>query len=364
MGSPSTTDGDGVPGRIMGTSGRPAIVARVRHFTGSSLTGPLPTAVGIATAADALRVSVELRAARGRVESLLEPLSALARLVSSTREGRPIRHSIDLGRGARGGRVTDVDAFWTLVSDEAGAVVVVDDLAGALPTGVTAAFDFRSLQPSSSDASPVSLTVEVFRSAGEGELAVSLTLDRVVDETHRTETVVIPGVAVGAPLALLVPSPFDDTSSHATLAVVLAVVPAPAPGASGALVHANSVRACRTDLVSSALEAKRRARRLSPGDVLRRELESTLALLAADDEGSRRSALLRLADATGAPLFGQLALTVDAACVGVLAAAVRGAVDVADDAFDRAALAWLVEAAAVRWVVERAKATLVPTGNS
>ena len=63
MGSPSTTDGDGVPGRIMGTSGRPAIVARVRHFTGSSLTGPLPTAAGIATAADALRVSVELRAA-------------------------------------------------------------------------------------------------------------------------------------------------------------------------------------------------------------------------------------------------------------------------------------------------------------
>ena len=339
----------------------PPMAPAFTHIWGSPLTGALPVVGELPEEQDPQRALV-LMARVAAVPDL--PEDGLVRMVTRTRlvvgaEGdRSLKGWSRLSEGALLGEEEAAERVLFALDD--GSLPAIDGgvHVTALLTGTTAALDLPEPLP---DLAMPALRVLVTR--GES-LVVALALQGDVpklDEDDpglpsRLELVVLqpPLRPDGGPLLLAVPLPQPDHPRGALLVALAASTPAPDDAA-----HAAAVAVAARDARLASERRRASSSRLTSDESFLREVLSAFSALRA--EGSRRSALVFLADAAGAPLAGDLALLSDEAQLTAIAARVdEGGRDVSSLVAGGGGLAWLLERSALSVLATRAAESTLP----
>lgn len=305
-----------------------------RHYLGSAISGPLPTAPGIEVD-DSPDRALQVRVRWAELTQL--PFDALGPVASQRRllldlSGVDALDAVPLlSAGARAGLV-DAPQRWLeerLAQDRGGRLL--GDQRAALPEGVTAQLG------------PTGVAVRVHRRPGG--LDVALLLERGGAEPRR-ELVVLDqfeGVDRLA-LGLLVASPAGPSA----IAAVVEVAPPPVIGAPGRVAFRAAHTACAADLARDA--AASRAAAVRDPDVGLRGTDDVglvRALEALRVPAHRRGALFALGRGTGAMATEDAALGADQALVDALAADLLAATGEAGAPLSGPALGWLVERTAL-----------------
>ncbi len=339
----------------------PPMAPAFLHIWGSPLTGALPVVGELPEEHDPQRALV----LTARVAAMPDlPDDGLVRMVTRTRlvvgaEGdRSLKGWSRLSEGARLGEGDAAARVLAALDD--GSLPAVDGgvHVTALLTGTTAALDLPAPLP---DFSLPALRVLVTR--GES-LVVALAMKGDVQPLHeddpglpsRIELVVlqVPLRPDGEPLLLAVPLPQPDHPRG-----VLLVARAASTAPPGDAAHAAAVAAAARDARLASDRRRASASRLTADEGFLRQVLSAFSALRA--EGSRRSALVFLADAADASLAGDLALLSDETQLAAIAARVdEGSRDVSALVAGGGGLAWLLERSALFVLATRAAETALP----
>jgi hypothetical protein len=350
----------------------PRAFTYVTHFAGSPLAGPgAATAAATATATEAaagapavdpstaLQVEVALLALDALPLDDLDPIAVHARVRLAPDAKAPLAATPRLLAGARAGSIPDRATYLRrLERREKAHAAPLDDLRGALPRGVTAAFEaVRDAGPpaSSGERARERLAVLVHRvDADVVEVAVEVEgkaaregggLERELAVLERRP------LGGGGALALIVPSPFSGEAARALVAAV-AVGPPPPPGSPDAAAHREATGACAADLARAAALGAARAAAPPPAPARAGPPPDLAAARSGLLDGRRqRAVLVGLAHACGARLAEDVALEEDDALVAEVAGAVRAALVAKPVADDDPAVRWIVERAATERVL-------------
>jgi hypothetical protein len=320
----------------------PRVTASVRHAVGSPLSGGSSERAPDErpSATTSLQAVVSFVALEKLPEALLEPLSTHARLVAAPGTGRALLPGARFLAGARAGVVPDADRFVSSLEQRRNRFA---DLRGALPRGVTATFELACDRASGDhgEAQRERVALHVARRSDEGlDVAVEVARAGTGAELALLD---LRSLKLGEGLAVIVPSPFEGEETGAVAAVVT-VLRAPADDAPGAAAHRLAFARCTADLAREAAFASER-RVLPPSSTLPRP-DLGAACRALSVPSGRRSALFALAQATGAPLAEDLALSADDRMLAAIAESVARDATAATAPAAGATLGWIIERAA------------------
>ena len=292
------------------------------------------------------------------------PLAASARHVIVEPSGDPLRPRAELAAGVRRVALAPPGpATWTAER--------VDAVLPGTTTAFALALEPEAEEPVTAPWERVELALALSDDENGAELAVAFegwVVPRVEDEdeegeplappvelppVHRREELVLDGAPSpgGPPLVLVLPAP-KETAPAGGFVVTLALAPPPA-GAEDELALEAALEGALPALATASERARAQAERVSESEGFRAESEGALRALA--DEGLGRSALLFLADGTGASLTAALALAADDGALDELVASLRAGLDERPPATDDPpALGWFLEGGAYRWLATRA----------
>jgi hypothetical protein len=331
----------------------PRVAAAVVHRAGGpdttqSATRPASVAVD---GADALDVTVEW-IALSAIPDGLPPLASQARLIAAPRAANPLLATARLSRGARVVSGEKLDAFHAeLRGAKRVQSVAIATSAGALPPGVTAAFDLADAN-AGADATEARVGVDVYRPTGATTrgaatqpspdvLHVSLALD---DGKMNRERLSLDPLAAPVRLALVVPSLFASDRARAVLAVVTVNPPADSPE------HRDAVARCNRELQGVAAATPRptvapSGGGASPGISATLSALETAARARPPQPARVRAALVYLAGETSAELLGDVALVASPATLHDLCQRIASRLGESPNRMDRDAIGWHLEAA-------------------
>jgi hypothetical protein len=311
----------------------PQAQINLQLFNGTSLSGPMPTAVAAGAPRDAMAVTVRVIALEQWPADALEPLAARARLIAATRSGTPVVAAAKVADGARVG-IGDASAGFRaqLESGAIGGNAALGNRAAALPAGATA--EFEAADPSSRPHRSVSVAISrPADAAPPGKLRMALVVEDLppaaaaspaqMDETAapappdaslpQRETVLLDDIPFDGALQAVIVVPFRlPPAPHPAVAFLIDI----APG-SDEPAHADALATSAAALQASAAAAAQRPQTalLSADD----SAGLTSAVRALAQPQSRRPALVFLTTQANAPLCGDVALTCDDDVLAVLA---------------------------------------------
>jgi len=339
----------------------PALAPAFTHIWGSPLTGALPVMGALPEEHEPQRALV-LMARVAAVPDLpaegLLRLASRARMVVGTEGDRSLRGWSRLSEGALLGEGPAAAAVLAALDDGTLPSASGSTHVTALLTGTTASLDLPEPRP---DLSMPPLRVLVTR--GE-TLVVALALlgdarPLHEDDAHtqdRLELVVLqaPLAPGGEPLLLALPL---DQPGHPRGALLVALeAHAPAPGDAA---HAAAVAVAARDARQASERRRVTSSRLTVDEAFLGQVLAGFSSLRA--AGSRRSALVFLAEAAGAPLAGDLALLADDTLLAALVARIEeGGRDKAALVSGGGGLAWLLERSALQLLATRATEAALP----
>jgi hypothetical protein len=316
----------------------PRVHTFARHAAGSPL-GAGSQTIDAGTADRALQVTASFYALELLPETLLDSLASQVRLTVDPSEDRPLLAAGTLAAHGRAGPVADVPAFLEALAKQGGRVTRFAELRGALPLGVTVAFEALRDCEGRDACEPLHqrFSVLVYRSAqGEVEHAIE------IEDTHPAcaveprarpdrELSILSGKGAGA-FAVIVRSPFHGDEARALAALVSV---APPPDRANAAAHQDAFEACAADLAREAFVEQRRTRASSAesGEPATGETDAT----GLRERSRRRATLLALARRGFAPVAEEVAL---AGADDLVAKAARAAeaTDLTGWAIERSAL--------------------------
>jgi hypothetical protein len=324
----------------------------VSYAPGSPLSEAVHDHAEAAVTTTSLQVIVTFLALERVPETTLDPLSAHSRTFVDMPARRGLVSEPSLLAGARAGNVADVPAF---LAELEGRAARLPDLRGALPRNVTASFAVERDRPNPAREERLRERVRVLvhrLREGDLELAVEITGASASHEAQG-ELAVLDPVKLSRKdgFAVIVPSPFQGEQARAIAAVVL-VAPPPADDAPAASAHRAACLQCDADLARAAvLLGKPPARPLAtappPPDL-------SDALLGLSRPGERRTALFSIAQAGGAPVAEDLALTADEKVLRPICERIAKKLAALEAPTRGPALGWLVEREALDGVQDLA----------
>lgn len=325
-----------------------------RHFSGTTLSGPLAQAATLQTGSVA-RVDVRVVATAPPAIDGLAPIGPLARLILRDGQGDVVAPYGQLGHATLY-RLLEPDAELTPMLGDTAAWAEIGSAAGVVGGGTTFAVDIAN--PDRADR----VSVQVFRSGDEPRYELAVQRESGAGTTSANarpvrETIVVArdlsaGGATAERVLLLLPMAFGD-SPASRLAIDLAVNFAPDD-------IDDLVEAARRDLSESAARAAEQLKITAPKDP---GLAAARDALLSAGEDARRP-LTYLAQLTDARITEAVALVADDALVTIITRTVREQLpDVKAD--DAASVGWLLERATIQAVAsmkdsENAHATLTP----
>lgn len=366
----------------------PARALELRLFEGAVLRGPVPVPVDLGPELDpaaAPRATCRVVFVEALDPTGGEPITSSAELVAATLGGEPIQVATELAERALwfdAGAAAGLVAGWN--TGASGRIAQVGARSTVLPIGTTA--EFSAEEPRAVDAPGFGevrpgTAVLVSHAAIAGAPALSLAL-RVEDFVDAGGGDAAPGDAgddggdpnddgaAAAPLALprvlrrdllvLGPRPEPGRGSVAIAA------PVAVPGAPGAALvfvvelaagsadpaHAAGVARALAEARGAAFSAEQRATALADDALSLSEHRRALRSLA--DPATRRSTLVYLAGATGAPLAQDLALMADESTLADCCAFISEKIGEPDQVRGKPAeLAWRLEHAAWQFAAKR-----------
>ncbi|MCK6445187.1 MAG: hypothetical protein L6Q99_02240 [Planctomycetes bacterium] len=356
----------------------PALQVVSGHHVGSLLAGATPTAAieALDTRPEAaLGYSLVIEYVERDPRAGLAPVAGEAELFATLRGGEPIAATGRLSTEARLARGAEARALAErLARREFGRTKELGRLDGALPSNVTATLSCAATRAVSTPADgPLlkSLRCELAREGGDGSGAprIALVLEdlaprpfadprekpeesaahapeapRVIEEALLFAAPVDGGAS---PLAFALPSPFVDGEGQA----VVVFVDVRGPSNDAAAVD-RALADCREALVGT----KNRVQRVASAETRRKEFESALGSL--DANANRRSALVFLAQATGARLAGDLALAADDATLDAYVQSLpRAPEQIAQSVVDGSTLGFVLERGAFAFLAARGAET-------
>ncbi|HEY1271736.1 MAG TPA: hypothetical protein VH518_23565 [Tepidisphaeraceae bacterium] len=309
----------------------------VDHFSGTPLSGPMPTAVQVGQPEDALALKVTLLALEKMPNDALQPVAGHAKLIAVTQGGTPVLPVAQLSLGARIGTQEQAAAFRQILQSTAvGQIAEMKSVQGALPAGATVVF--AASEPKADITRRVA--VEISRPSDGGaaaannlrfavlveDLAAPARADQADESGASTrpsspaapvfqrETVLmddIPLEAGALQAILLVPFRFEQSRTQAVAFLIDVAPGSPDPA------HVQAVQQCVADLQKSAATAAKR-----PEIALLRTddysgLETATQALARPQ--TRRAALVYLTTQSHAPICGDVVLACDDDVLAALA---------------------------------------------
>lgn len=334
----------------------PRVHTLVRHAAGSPLGGGVATA-DAGTADRALQVTVSFYALELLPETLLDSLASQVRLTVDPAEDRPLLAAGTLAAHGRAGPVPDVPAFLEALARQGGRVTRFAELRGALPRGVTAAFEALRDCEGRDACEPLHerFSVLVYRDE-QGQVEHSIEIedthpacaveprarpDRELSILSRAVASLPaegPGADAGSgngAFAVIVRSPFHGDDARA-LAALVAI--APPPDLANAAAHEDAFEACAADLAREAfLHSRRSAPRSAAEGREPGPASDVVDPAGLGERAKRRATLLALARRGDAPMAEEVAL---AAADDLVAKAARAVAttDLSGWAIERAAL--------------------------
>lgn len=346
------------------------------HHVGTLLAGATPTAAIDAVDGrpeHALAYSLVVEYVERDPRAGLVPVAGEAELFATLRGGEPIAATGRLSTAARLARGEEARAFAErLARREFGRTKELARLEGALPSDVIATLCCAATRavPTPADGPLLkSLRCELAGEDGDGAPRVALVLEdlapapfadpREKPEESAARAPDIPRVVeeallfaapvdgASSPLVFALPSPFLDGEGQAL--VVFVEVRGPSNDAAAV---ARTLADCREALAGT----RNRVQRVVSAETRRKEFESALGSL--DANANRRSALVFLAQATGARLAGDLALAADDETLDAYVRSLPRAPDqIAQSVVDGSTLGFVLERGAFAFLATRGAET-------
>jgi len=369
------------PKQPVGPPPPPPALVGVAHFIGTPLTGPMPATAVPIDVKGALGVSVTFVAMRTMPSGPAQSLGSAARFIAVERGGVPVLPTARLTQSSRLASVDDAGQYVQSLESKPNDAITLAAVHGALPAGVTVAFDAgERIEPPPIVAGQVvrrSVKVELFRAAGPDAakvpLQVALTIeDLVAPPKSNDSTNEPPGTAdlskgqknppappapPPAPsvlqrelaifdrpaaahdqFALLVPFQFGESWSHA-LAIVVEIAPGSADAG-----HQAALAACAEDLSTAAALASTRPYQTPLDNPDWPSFASALESMRQPERA--RSALVFLSSETGANVCEDVALVAEPAALNALVQGISTKLSAAAGVRTREALAWALDSAA------------------
>lgn len=333
----------------------PAVAWAVRHYEGSTVSGPAGPWGSAASAPPvepdaALQVRVRWVGLTGLPSDRFQPLASRRRLLLDLEAPDVLRAVPRLSAGARAATLTDPEADLAALLGQAGAWRLGAQRA-ALPVGITAELSLQAA------GAPGGLALRLHRRLDDGggpALDVALLLERGGRCPRRELVVLTPLAGDRLALGLLAAWPGLDGLA---LGAVIELGPPPGPHEPGRVAHRAAYAACLADVARDRALARAAAERdPAPSITADDEVGLGRALSALRERAHRRGALFALARRTGARLAEDVALGADEPLLEAVAAAALEASQRLGAARG-AALGWALERAAIRAVAASAEAS-------
>jgi hypothetical protein len=331
----------------------PTSLLSVRYFTGTALSGAVPTTAPVATPSGSLNVTIDWIALEDRPATTYPPVGSRAVFFSSTGGGDAVLPAAELTRDAT---ITPLDSpgpFVTELHDrQPGRVRLFGFLRAALPPGVTADFAAPDPTPVQDPITAASVhrgvDILVSRPARDGEpLQLSLVIRDMVTPRHGipglvAETAVFQLPSDQSRTGLVIPFTFTDTETKA-VAVYVSV-----SGGSDDPAHVAATAECLKQLAADSPTT-----RPSPATG---QTDAWAAVKAAVQSlapvAGRRSSLAFLADQTHAPLCEDLAMEADDDVLAKLVQNIQAKMTAAAREQPDADVGWFLDRAALELLVK------------
>jgi hypothetical protein len=307
---------------------RPGVSATVAYHAGAPLARPTTRAVNPSD--DALAVQVTWSALE-RVPDGLAGVTPTARLIAVPTSTQPIATSGALIGGVRFVSPDQVDQFVThLQTGKYGRLAEIAEVRAALPADVTAVFDLGEA-PSAPDHRRIALSVYRLASTGPGSEAQPALM---INDPPLRERALLDPIALQdmTKFAVVVPTHFSGSQSTATLALV------EISRQTGA-EHEQAMAQCIAELAAPPAGTTLPA--AAPADWP--GLAAALQVIQTQPR-TARSALVFLAQQTGASLCGDVALVADDATIASLASRIAAKGEAAAP-IEKSKLGWMLDSA-------------------
>jgi len=374
------------------------------HYSGTPLSGPMPTTMPAIQPQDAWSVKVTFIALEKMPEqATLEPISNRARLVSATRSGVPVVPSGKLIEGVKFIGLDDPQAFIEQVAHEQyGRNTSITSVRGALPPGVTTRFVAADVDPigqrafgepevrevvveiarpttpatnpargiataptsSTAPMETLQLAISISdlvtpqvaneiaeESSGSGAPTTAPAAPKAVFQTESTLLSQIP-IAARQQAALFIPFRFDHANPLAMIAVI-EVVKNPLDQE-----FQQVVARCNADLLKSTEEARKRPQVALLGTSEWTTIASALDTLSRGLR--RRPTLVFLADNTGANLTEDIAMVADDATIAQISDSVVSNAKASQAPLKRIDVGWMLDRSCLQLLNEQLANSKLP----